>query len=88
MNKESPSIVLIMSVVGLISTQQIFAQNWPGWRSDGLGISPEKNLPLKWSENEGVVWKTPIPGPISCRHPGIRVPLVRAQHDETVSNYC
>ena len=25
------------------------------------------------------------PGPISCRHQGIGVPLVRAQHDETVS---
>lgn len=36
--------------------------NWPGWRGDGRGLSPEKNLPLKWSEAEGVAWKTPIPG--------------------------
>jgi len=36
--------------------------NWPGWRGDGGGISPERNLPLKWSEAEGVKWKTPIPG--------------------------
>ncbi|MHC4581297.1 MAG: PQQ-binding-like beta-propeller repeat protein [Planctomycetota bacterium] len=62
MNKNSLSIALIMSGVSLISTGQIFAQNWPGWRGDGYGISPEKNLPLKWSENEGVKWKTPIPG--------------------------
>lgn len=36
--------------------------NWPGWRGDGGGISPEKNLPLKWSEAEGVKWKVSIPG--------------------------
>ena len=62
MNKKRLSIVLIMSVVSLISSQRVFAQNWPGWRSDGLGISPEKNLPVTWSETEGVAWKTPIPG--------------------------
>ena len=36
--------------------------NWPGWRGDGGGVSPETKLPLKWSEAEGVKWKTPIPG--------------------------
>ena len=46
----------------LMSTGWAFAENWPGWRGDGRGISPEKNLPLKWSENEGIKWKTPIPG--------------------------
>jgi outer membrane protein assembly factor BamB len=46
----------------LMSTGWAFAQDWPGWRGDGRGISPENNLPLKWSENEGVKWKTPIPG--------------------------
>ncbi len=55
----------------LFSEGRIFAQNWPGWRGDGRGISPEKNLPLKWSEQDGIKWKTPIPGaghssPIVC----------------------
>ncbi len=36
--------------------------NWPGWRGDGGGVSSETDLPLKWSETEGVAWKTPIPG--------------------------
>jgi hypothetical protein len=40
----------------------VFAQNWPGWRGDGRGISPEKNLPLKWGEDEGATWKMSIPG--------------------------
>jgi outer membrane protein assembly factor BamB len=62
MNKRSLSIALIVSGASLISAGQVFAQNWPGWRGEGLGISPETNLPHQWSENEGVVWKTPIPG--------------------------
>ena len=62
MNKKNLPTALVIFVGGLISVGQIFAQNWPGWRGDGHGISPEKNLPLKWSEDEGVKWKTPIPG--------------------------
>ena len=62
MKKMSLSIALIMSGVSLISAGQIFAQDWPGWRGDGGGISTEKNLPLKWNEDEGVKWKIPIPG--------------------------
>jgi outer membrane protein assembly factor BamB len=62
MKKMSLSIALIMCGMSLIIAGQIFAQDWPGWRGNGSGISPEKNLPMKWSENEGIKWKTPIPG--------------------------
>ena len=62
MTRRNLSTALIVCVACLISPGQIFAQNWPGWRGEGLGISPEKNLPLKWSESEGVLWKIPIPG--------------------------
>jgi len=48
MTKKKAILALIMSAVSLISASQLFAQNWPGWRGDGHGISPEKNLPLKW----------------------------------------
>jgi hypothetical protein len=54
--------MLISTGFVFLATLPMAAQNWPGWRGDGLGISPEKNLSLKWSENEGVMWKTPIPG--------------------------
>lgn len=37
------------------------AANWPAWRNDGLGISPEKNVPVKWSKTENVRWRTPLP---------------------------
>ncbi len=62
MKKTNSSVALMMSCVILISAGRIFAQDWPGWRGDGRGISSEKNLPLKWSEDEGVKWKKPIPG--------------------------
>ena len=39
------------------------AGHWPGWRGpDGTGVSPEKNLPLKWSPNENVRWRVDLPG--------------------------
>jgi outer membrane protein assembly factor BamB len=53
---------MILICVILFSADKIFGENWPGWRGDGRGISHEKNLPLKWSEDEGVKWKAYIPG--------------------------
>src|SRR4030042_5395642 len=62
MKKTNLSITLMILCMTLISAGRIFAQDWPGWRGDGRGISPGKNLPLKWTEDEGVKWKIPIPG--------------------------
>ncbi len=62
MKRANSSRVVIASCLLLMSTGWASAQDWPGWRGDGRGISPEKDLPLKWSETEGVKWKTPIPG--------------------------
>src|SRR6266511_3278570 len=40
------------------------AGNWPGWRGPaGTGVSPEKNLPLKWGDKENVRWRVELPGP-------------------------
>jgi outer membrane protein assembly factor BamB len=39
------------------------ADNWPQWRGPGLnGVSNEKNLPIKWTTEENVSWKVPMPG--------------------------
>jgi outer membrane protein assembly factor BamB len=39
------------------------SEDWPQFRGpSGQGISQEKNLPVSWSETEGVLWKTAIPG--------------------------
>lgn len=40
-----------------------FAENWPGFRGPTRdGQSKEKNLPLVWSAETNVVWRTPIAG--------------------------
>jgi len=36
---------------------------WPGWRGPhGDGVSEETDVPIRWSQTENVLWKTPIPG--------------------------
>jgi outer membrane protein assembly factor BamB len=38
--------------------------DWRQFRGpDGLGISQNKGLPTHWSMDQGVAWKTPLPGP-------------------------
>src|SRR5262245_52926047 len=38
------------------------AGNWPQWRGPNLnGFSNEKNLPSRWTTEENVVWKLPMP---------------------------
>ena len=57
-----PQIVLLF-VLLLFPCRGADAENWPGWRGpDRNGVSHETNLPLKWSERQNVVWKTPLPG--------------------------
>jgi outer membrane protein assembly factor BamB len=38
--------------------------DWPGWRGPGGdGIAaPGQQLPVRWDEGSGVVWKAPLPG--------------------------
>lgn len=49
------------------------AANWPEWRGrQGLGISEETDLPLKWSATENARWKVPLP------EPGNSTPIVWA----------
>ncbi len=38
------------------------AADWPGFRGDGTGLSPEKALPLTWSPKENVAWRVDLPG--------------------------
>ncbi len=41
----------------------LFAGEWRRFRgNDGSGTSDAKELPTKWSEKEGIAWKTELPG--------------------------
>ncbi|MDB5329950.1 MAG: Pyrrolo-quinoline quinone, partial [Phycisphaerales bacterium] len=47
----------------VVSSVVARADNWPQFRGpSGQGESPEKGLPLHWSDTENVVWKTDVPG--------------------------
>src|SRR5437016_5220103 len=43
-------------------SQTVFGRDWPGWRGDGSGVSEEPGLVTKWSDQEAVLWRSPIPG--------------------------
>jgi outer membrane protein assembly factor BamB len=39
------------------------AADWPSWRgATGDGVCTETNVPVKWSADENIAWKTAIPG--------------------------
>jgi outer membrane protein assembly factor BamB len=53
----------ILIVLSILFPFLLFAEDWPRFRGPtGQGISQEKNLPVKWSATEGILWKTAIPG--------------------------
>jgi outer membrane protein assembly factor BamB len=36
--------------------------DWPNWRGPSAdGVSPERNLPVKWSPAENIAWKLALP---------------------------
>ena len=44
-------------------TVPVLGADWPCWRGpDGLGVSPEKNLPVSWSKETNLLWTAEIPG--------------------------
>jgi outer membrane protein assembly factor BamB len=53
--------VLLVCVSCLI--RQCKAEDWPRFLGPGAdGSSPDTNLPTTWSAEEGIAWKTPLPG--------------------------
>src|SRR5262249_46004338 len=56
------SLLLSTMVCGMVT--EAFAANWAAWRGPhGTGVCDEKNLPLRWSTNENVRWRSTLPGP-------------------------
>jgi outer membrane protein assembly factor BamB len=49
--------------VWLISAIPTSAENWPRFRGpSGQGHAASTNLPIEWSTDQGIAWKTPISG--------------------------
>lgn len=57
---------LFVVAVAFVSPFELSAadvQTWPQWRGGHQnGLAPSGNYPMKWSENSGIAWKTPLPG--------------------------
>ena len=50
-------------MLGLWAPVASQGETWPQFRGPrGDGISEAENIPLKWSMDENIAWKTPIPG--------------------------
>ena len=54
---------LFAVLLGLLALAPARAGDWPQWRGPNAdGVSTETGLPLKWSEESGVLWKRPLDG--------------------------
>ena len=55
---------LIVSIALVLSfTAPVAQAQWPQFRGpDGQGHSDDQNVPMNWSENESIAWKSAIPG--------------------------
>lgn len=55
--------VLLVCGFVLLASGRARAEDWPGWRGPrGDGTSAEKNLPLRWSQDQNIAWKSALPG--------------------------
>lgn len=59
--------LLSFGIAVLLSTPLLslpsVAENWPQWRGPAFnGSSTESDLPLKWTETDGIKWKAEMPG--------------------------
>jgi len=55
--------VVLLLAAWLADRAVLLAQDWPQFRGPGgQGRSPERGLPVEWSETKNVAWKVPVPG--------------------------
>ena len=57
-----PVARLLLATFLLLATEVARAENWPQWRGPaGNSISSESDLPVTWSEESRLAWKTDLP---------------------------
>jgi outer membrane protein assembly factor BamB len=55
--------IISIFAISILFLSILYAENWPQFRGpSGQGISDEKNLPVRWSATDEILWKTEIPG--------------------------
>jgi len=56
-------IVLIVLIMLTVGAGEVLAENWAGWRGPNRnGVSRDTRVPLKWTAEKNVAWKTALPG--------------------------
>jgi len=51
-----------LATILLLFSTGVFAENWPQWRGPQRnGVSGETGLPLRWSPEDNISWKLPMP---------------------------
>ena len=49
--------------VRMVEIEDIGARYWPRWRgASGQGLAADSGYPDAWSNEENVLWRTPVPG--------------------------
>lgn len=86
----SAGVVLAADAAGDADRIHVAATDWPWWRGpnrDGIAEASQKP-PLRWSDSEGVLWKSPVPGRGhgSASVVGERVFLATADHESEVQS--
>jgi outer membrane protein assembly factor BamB len=58
------TLIKVLLIVGSSVPLPAREPDWTGFRGpQGQGVSPAKVLPISWSANDNIAWKTSIPGP-------------------------
>src|SRR6185312_6180378 len=53
----------LAAALALLLVTTAAADNWPRFRGpNGTGVSADKDVPVKWDEGSGLLWKVALPG--------------------------
>jgi outer membrane protein assembly factor BamB len=56
-------LTILLIAVGRQPMTSVWGENWPEWRGPQRNaVSSETNLPVRWSADEGLLWKAILPG--------------------------
>jgi outer membrane protein assembly factor BamB len=57
-----PNRILLCLLAACLAVVTVSAENWPAWRGPlANGVTAEKGLPIKWSTEQNIAWKLPVP---------------------------
>ncbi len=63
MHRRPTATWILATLCGLLCCAAAPAADWPRFRGpNGTGASADKDVPVQWSDKDGVLWKVPIPG--------------------------